>query len=118
MTNIYNLISNTLSSLGYSVREQGSYKSGETLPETFITFLIIDSPGVGYADNRSTGRSTRVQISLYSKKPNIVQNADSNIKNLMLNVGFMRMGGGALPFDKETGHYSWRTDFKYYELED
>lgn len=118
MINVFNKIVLTLSPLGYSIREQGSYGQNENLPETFITYFILNSPDISFADNLPTARTTQVQISLYSKKPNIVQSADATIKNLMRSAGFLRLGGRSLPFEPVTGHYCWTQDYRLYETEE
>lgn len=118
MDNIYKKIVDTLESLGYTIREQGTYRSGETLPETFITFFVLDSLDISHADNKPTGITYRVQVTFYSKKPLLVQEADTIIKNLMIPADFMRVSGKPLPYNKETGHYAWTTDYRLYESEE
>lgn len=118
MVNIYEKITSTLASFGVPIREQGSYKPQEILPDTFITFLIINSPYVGFADNLPTSRITQIQISVYSTKPSIIQSADENIKSLMMPAGFMRLSGRPLPFEHITGHYAWTSYYRLYEMEE
>lgn len=118
MVNVFNKIVTTLSPLGYSIREQGSYRSNENLPETFITYLLINSPNRSFADNLPLSRTTQIQVSLYSKNPQIVQSADSDIKNLMLSAGFLRINGRSLPYEPMTGHYCWTNDYRLYETEE
>lgn len=118
MTNIYALIFDTLSALSYPVREQGTYGEGEALPDTHATYFIVDSPSRGFADNKPTSRTTRVQIVLYSKDPAIKQGADEALKAVMLPAGFLRVGGGDLPFNEGTGHYAYRCDYRFYDTED
>ena len=108
---INSLICNTLNSLGYAIREQGTF-AGESLPETFITYLVIGSPNESHYDNVPNSTTYRVQVTLYSKKPSIVQSANSNIKDLMLPAGFIRITGRSLPYDASTGHYAWTQDYR------
>jgi hypothetical protein len=109
---IYSTISTALSTLNYTLREQGAFKSNETLPETFITYLIVTSPNETHYDNEPQSTTYRVQVTLYSKKPSIVQGADISIKNVMIPAGFLRQSGRSLPFDEKTGHYAWTCDYK------
>lgn len=118
MSNIYNRIYSTLTQLGYTVREQGSFAPGTILPDTFVTYQIIGQPSISFADNRPTGSTTRVQVALYSKDPEIKQNADNALKAVMLPSGFLRIDGRPLPFDAETGHYAYTVDYRYYETEE
>lgn len=115
MINIYELTYDTLASLGYPVKEQGTL--GKELPETFVTYQLIDSPPTGHADNRATGVSYRMQITLYSTSPTIKQGADAAFKAVMLPAKFMRVGGRDLPFDPKTGHYAYTCDYRYYDME-
>lgn len=117
MTNIYSLVYNTLLNLGYPVAEQGTYAITAKLPETHVTYQIIDSSNNSHADNASTSQTTRVQVTLYSKKPALKQGADAAIKAVMLPAGFMRVGGRDLPFDQTTGHYAYTCDYRYYDME-
>ena len=117
VANIYSTIYNALDALGYPVREQGTFSEGETLPETFTTYQIIDQPNNTHYDNVSASTTTRVQISLYSRKPAIKQAADTTLKTVMLPAGFLRASGRDLPFDQKTGHYGYTSDYKYYEME-
>jgi hypothetical protein len=118
LVNIYSLVYETLNSLGYPVKEQGTYPSGTTLPETHITYFIVDSSGKSHYDNEEAIQKIRIQLVLYSKKPSVKQNADELLKSVMLPVGFLRVGGGDLPFNKDTGHYAFRCDYRYYESEE
>lgn len=117
MTDIYNLIYSTLSALGYPVKEQGTYSENDTLPETFITYQIIDSPNNSFADNQPTSKTTRIQLAFYSKKPALKQSADETFKGIMLPAGFLRAGGRDLPYDHNTGHYGYTSDYRFYESE-
>lgn len=117
-SNIYELICNTLRPLGYPVKEQGTYPSGTTLPETYITYFNVDNPNGTYYDNKPESTKTRIQLVLYSKKPAIKQNADNLFKSVMLPAGFLRIGGRDLPFNESTGHYAYTCDYRFYEMEE
>lgn len=118
LSNIYSIIYDTLQPLGYPVKEQGTYPKDAVLPETFITYLIVDSPNETHYDNKPESTTYRVQLCLYSKKPSIKQNADELFKSVMLPGGFLRVGGRDLPFNANTGHYCYTCDYRYYEMED
>jgi len=115
LINIYDLTYDTLSPLGYPVKEQGTL--GSTLPETFITYQLISSPNGGHADNKPTSVKPLMQITLYSKKPSIKQGADALLKSVMLPAKFMRAGGRDLPYSAVTGHYAFTSDYRFYDLE-
>ncbi len=117
MGNVFKVISDALKEAGYPVSEQGSYSPDEVLPDTFITYLILDSPNTSHADNLPTSTTWLVQLALYSKQPLIVQSAEDTFKGLLLPSGFLRVSGRSLPFNSLTGHYGWTCDYRYYESE-
>jgi hypothetical protein len=117
LTDVYTHVFTTLSTLGYSVREQGTYGQDEVLPETHITYNIADQDDISHADNRPTATMTRIQVALYSKDPAIVQQANKTLKDLLLPAGFLRAGGRNLPFDADTGHYGYISTYNFYDLE-
>lgn len=117
LSNIYSIIYSTLTQLGYTVREQGSFAPGAILPDTFVTYQIVNKPSISFADNRPTGYSARIQVALYSRDPVIKQDADNIIKAAMLPAGFLRIDGRDLPFDAGTGHHAYTVDYRYYEME-
>lgn len=114
MNDIFSIIYNTLVELGYPVREQGTYAPDETLPETHVTYQLIDSPNDSSADNLPTSTTYRVQVNLYSRDPAITQGADDALRSILLPVGFMRVSGRSLPYDIKTGHYGFTSDYRYY----
>lgn len=117
LVNIYELVCNTLKPLGYPVKEQGSYTPGANIPETFITYQIIDAPNNTHYDNVPASTTPRIQLAFYSKKPALKQNADQTFRSVMLPAGFLRVSGRDLPFDSTTGHYGYTSDYRYYETE-
>lgn len=117
MINIYGHTYSTLTGLGYPVREQGSYGPQETLPDTHVTYFIVDQDDAAHADNRPTSVIHSVQVALYSKDPAIVQTADQTLWSVMAPAGFMRGRGRALPFDGDTGHYGYVRTYNFYDME-
>lgn len=115
MIDIYAHIFNTLSALGYPVREHGTYAPDEELPNTHVTYQLIDSPNNSHADNRPTSTTYRVQVNLYSRDPAISQGADGAFRSVLLPAGFLRVGGRGLPYDQSTGHYGYTSDYRYYD---
>ena len=114
MSNIYKKIYDTLSPLGYPVREQGTYGEDEVLPDTLVTYQLVDEPDLAHYENSPSGKVPRFQVALYSKDPAIKQNADTLLRSVMLPAGFMRSSGRDLPFDPDTGHYGYTSDYRYF----
>ena len=117
MVNIYEHVSDTLSTLGYPVREQGTYLSTETLPDTFITYQLIESKCNSFADNLATSKIYLVRIVLYSQTQSIKQGADEIIRSVMVPANFKRVNGSDSVFGV-TLHYAFATDYIFYDMED
>ena len=118
MSNIYKKIYDTLVHLGYPVREQGTYGDDEVLPETMITYQLVDDPDSSHYENIPTSKIPRFQVVLYTKNPAIKQSADKTLRSVLLPAGFMRASGRDLPFNKDTGHYGYVSDYRYFETEE
>lgn len=117
MSNIYEIIENTLAPLGYQVREQGSYGPAEQLPETFITYTYVDDSNDTHADNKPTSTTYLMRVILYSSDPVKIQNANDTLKSVMIPAGFLRAGGRRIPLEEESGKYGYSCDYRYYEEE-
>jgi hypothetical protein len=114
LTDIKALTSNTLSLIGYSVIEAGTYSEGDALPETYIAYQLIYDDDRGHYNNAPTSIAWRIQTTLYSKDPSIRNGAREALNNVMLPAGFLRVPGGRdLDFSKTTGHYAYTTDYRY-----
>lgn len=117
ISNIYGLVYETLVPLGYPIKEQGTYPPGAVLPETYITYFLVDSPNETHYDNKLESTTYRIQLCIYSIKPSIKQNGDNLFKSVMLEGGFLRIGGRDLPFNSSTGHYCYTCDYRYFDQE-
>jgi hypothetical protein len=107
----------TLSTIGYPVREQGSYAATEVLPATLVTYQVIGQAPSGHADGLPTGFISRIQVALYSTDPAITQTALRTFLTTMQPAGFLFSSGRQLPLDEQSGHYGFTADFKIYESE-
>ena len=117
LANIHATVTTVLAGLGHTVRQQGSYAPGAALPETMVTYQVIDQPNGAHADNKPGSTIHRVQVAMYSKKPTIVQGADAAFKAALLPAGFLRVTGRDLQYDHNTGHYGYTCDYRFYERE-
>ena len=118
MASLYNTLYTALATLGYTVREQGTFGATESLPATFITYQLIFRNDITHADNAPSANVSRVQVALYSTDPAIKQAAFDTLNAPMLAAGFMRAGGRDLPFDARTGHYGYTCDYRLYSKEE
>ena len=118
LTNVYEKTYTTLQAIGYPAREQGSFASTETLPETFVTYQVLDQRDRSHADGWPTSMTSSVQVALYSKRPALVQQADATLKAVMIPAGFLRSGGRNLPLDAQTRHYGYVSTYNFYDSEE
>jgi hypothetical protein len=112
---IYSKLYHALAPSGYPVREQGSFGAGDTLPETLITYQILDQPDISHADNAPRAMMSYVRVAVYSKDPATLQGADQMLRALLTPDGFLRAGGRGLPFDPDTEHYGYVSEYRLYE---
>jgi hypothetical protein len=117
MANIYNIVYTALATLGYEVREQGTFSDDDVLPATFITYTLISKGDIRHSDNEPTSNVSRVQVALYSTDPAIKQAADATLFVPMKAAGFLRAGGRDLPFDPVSGHYGYACDYRLHQEE-
>jgi len=92
--NIRNTLIDALTSLGYEVRLQGSYADGEPLPESFITYYIVDAPDASFYDDKPMLTHHRIQIVFYSKLISKINSVPDQIYSLLKTAGFIREGKG------------------------
>lgn len=104
--NIRDILILSLAPLGVEIRVQGSISESEPIPETLITYEIIDSIDHGFYDNQPTRLTTRIQLMIYSTKFSIIKTLPDTITQLIKEAGFVRDGRG---FDQGYfgQHYGW-----------
>jgi hypothetical protein len=90
--------------------------SADQLPDTYIVYFMVDDPEDGSSyDGKTVSHQPRVQISLYFSDKSIYLTIPEQIEAAFLAADFMRVGGGELPYQADTGHYGWYCDFRFYE---
>jgi len=99
-----------LTPMGLEVRLQGSIAENELLPESFLTYFIIDSPdGNSYEDGPLVSY-IRIQVVLYSTKMSLLNSLPQQIFLACRNAGFIRDSRGRdLGFEGD--HYGWSMNF-------
>ena len=109
------LLIETLETLGYPVHLQGSMAEDEAYPQSFITFLTVDSYNEADFDNETHAIGWRFQVAFYSSDPLLVASVPKSIRMVLKGAGFIPTGAGRdLPSDEPT-HTGWVQD--YYILE-
>ena len=108
--NVRDRLIEALSPIGYEVKLQGSYAEPEPLPETFITYFILDSPDGSYYDDQPQLTHTRIQVILYSKKMSLINVVPDLIFHSARAAGFIRDSRGR-DVGYEGEHYGWMMNF-------
>jgi hypothetical protein len=85
------------------------------LPDTYITYFLVDDNGKTWANNAETSHVLRIQISLFYRDISKVKTVPDQIEAAFTAADFMRVGAGRIPYQDETRHYGWRCDFRLYE---
>ena len=112
------LLIEKLSELGYPVYLQGSLAENEQYPDSFITFLTLDSPDVAHYDDMAIGTAWEYQIAFYSNDPLLVASIPKVIKVKLKGAGFIPQGNGRdLPSDEPT-HTGWVNNYIYLDMEE
>jgi len=82
--------------------------SGTTLPDIFLTFILVTSVPGQHADNAETERVERVQVSIFSRTG---LNGLPDVDAAMVAAGFVPGPYRQLPFDIQTGHFGLAKDY-------
>jgi hypothetical protein len=89
--------------------------ASSTRPDEYITYTIIDAPNKTGSDGIVTGTSIRIQVDYMTKKSTNIESKGSQIEDLMLQAGFLRVGNSRDNYDFSSGYYYRQQDFRYYE---
>lgn len=108
--NVRDRLISALEPLGCEVRLQGSYAENEPLPESFITYFIVDSPDGTFYEDGPLLTYIRIQVVLYSMKISVINTFPEQIFAACRNAGFIRDSRGRdLGFEGD--HYGWSMNF-------
>jgi len=118
MIDIYKLIYDTLTPLGYDVRQQGSYSENEELPDTFITYWLKQVSPSKHYDGEISSYKFQIQIVFYSIDAELLQAADTLIRSVMSPANFMYASGEDITFREITNRYAYGMRFNYYYKEE
>lgn len=109
------LLINTLSTMGYPVRLQGSLGEEEEYPNSFFTFWNNDTSGDEFYDNEEHSCVWDFDLNLYSVDPNIAEYELLNAKKLLKEKGFIVSGKGYDVMSGESTHTGRGINVKYKE---
>jgi len=95
--------------------ERFEAEGARQLPDNFIVYFLVSEPPALIVDNKELSSLPRIQVSFFYRKKNDFPIVQDLIKELFVLHGFVRVGSGRIPYQKDTGHYGWRYDFNFYE---
>lgn len=97
------LLIQTLESLGYPVRLQGSLLPDESYPDHFFTYWNDSADGTGFYSNDETAINWQYSLNFYSIDPLLVNSKLIEAKKLLKVAGFIVTGAGYdVPSDETT----------------
>lgn len=112
--NVRDILIQALEPLEYEIALQGSYADDEPLPESFITYFIVDSDDRSFYDDDPKMSDYRIQVVFYSKKMSLIKTVPDSIYQSLKAAGFIRTGKGRdIAYNAE--HYAWQIDYLYTE---
>lgn len=88
------LLINTLSTLGYPVKLQGSIEENEKYPESFFTYWNNETDDGNHYNNKSINYIWDFDVNFYSENPDLVNTELLNAKSLLIDQGFIIRGKG------------------------
>lgn len=101
---------------GYSCYQQGTLMPSNKIPNTFVTYLQIDSEYVANFDNMPAATVWAYQVTLYDIDPASIRNKFDFVSSNLKKSGFFSRGKGRdIPSDLPT--HTGITEVFYY-LED
>lgn len=97
------LLMQTLESLGYPVKLQGSLLPEESYPDHFFTYWNDSADGVSFYSNNEGAILWAYSLNFYSINPLLVNSVLLEAKVLLKNAGFIVSGAGYdVPSDEAT----------------
>jgi hypothetical protein len=115
MSGWINQCESILQSIGLPYKFERMTVPTAQLPDTYITYFLVDDLSKSWADGKETSKTARIQVSLFYRDNNVALTVPDQIEAAFMAANFMRVGAGHLPHQEDTRHYGWRCDFRYYE---
>lgn len=113
---IKTLLQTTLEKLGYPVYLQNSMDADQAYPDSFITFMTVNSYDAASYDNNTVAWGWQFQVIFYSSDPTLVKSEPAKITAALKAAGFIPQGRGMdMPSDVDT-HTGWEMEFYYLEV--
>ncbi|MEE0840760.1 MAG: hypothetical protein U0L72_09515 [Acutalibacteraceae bacterium] len=104
----------TATKIPYEFERWNEEKRGK-MPDTFIIYFLVSDTPLFSADGRERSSQPRIQVSLYYRDISVMKDIPEQIVAVFNTAGFRRSATGRIPYQQNTGHYGWRSDFTFYE---
>ena len=88
------LLINTLETLGYPIKLQGSIEQNEKYPDSFFTFWVNNTEDGNHYDNNPINYIWDFDVNFYSINPDLVNTKLLEAKTALKNQGFIISGKG------------------------
>ena len=98
------LLINTIKTLGYPIKLQGSLLPDEPYPNHFFTFWNDSSDGEAFYDNEENTILYSYSLNFYSINPELVNSVLLEAKRLLKNEGWIVSGVGYSVMSDEPTH--------------
>lgn len=85
------------------------------LPDTYIVYFLVSDSPLSSADGKERVHIPRIQVSLFYRNKATFLTVPDKITDKLTEKGFRRSTTGRIPYQQNTGHYGWRSDFTFYE---
>jgi len=85
------------------------------LPDTLITYTLLNDDGLTWSDGKETSHEPRIQVSLFYRDKSTFLTMPTLIETAFIQGGFLRVTARPIPYQKDTNHYGWCCDFRIYE---
>ena len=85
------------------------------LPDTYAVWFLVSSSSASSADGKERLRTLKVQFSLFYRKKKTFLTIPEKLVNKLTENGFRQSNEGRIPYQQNTGHYGWRSDFIFLE---
>lgn len=104
MTDVKQLLIDTISSFNYPVKQQGSMSDSDEYPDSFFTFFNNETNDDNFFDNQETITIWDFDLNIYSIDPEVVNTTLLEAKPLLKAAGFIVNGVGYDVLSDEETH--------------
>lgn len=110
---IWQTVNSALAGLGIrTANNRLVLKTGEKLPDQYLTFQLISAGPEAHIDDHETARSYLVQLNLWSRSG---FESFPDVETAMLAAGFYFQAERDMDYNENTSHYGQSKDFLFYE---